>query len=820
MKRFASLAISVFITVMAAAVPADKTRFLYRQPDGTTILLQRHGDEFLHWTTDASGRIVEKNARGFYVQSSMAEAERRAAIRTERAPKRAMWSSYDNPPVTNFGDRKILCLIANFTDSTFVIDNPREKFDAMLNSHNYGYNNAIGSVRDYYIDNSNGQYRPEFDVFGPVTLSHSSAYYDDGGGTVAGAILEAYELLRDQINIDDYDTDGDGDIDMVLFYYPGHNEAEGASEESIWPHQAGPASFGFMGGKNFVRYFCTSELRGASGTTMCPIGTTCHEFAHSLGLPDFYDTDNEKSGGHNENVIGQYDLMDGGCYNDLGRRPPYMNAVERNMLGWMDYPEEIKEGGDYSLEPITQNKAYMSLTEMEGEYFVFEYRTPGGWDSGLTRTGFLVYHVDKSKRKIPGYTITASQVWEYTNKINAYYEHPCFRLLKADDGTAAYPGPSGITSVKLASWDGVESDLYITGIVDSGNRLEFKVVKSSVRTIAGMVKDSDGKPVPGARVVLSKAAYRFQAPPLLKDDMSVTTDASGCYQFTVPDGFASIGILTATAEGYVPLSFNLKVNNKFTGQDITMVKLGEEVPYALRRYNPSAGGATTDFGVPDLVLAMKYSSGDMKEYVGRSVKSISFMAYAEQFTDVYVTIDFGTQRVLTKKVTDQYRHGLLVTVDVSGDNITIPAGKDVYFGFGITGMKNGDNTANYVVFKSDSSTEGNYYNLSVTSGSSKWGQYSFGEQVYYVPAIEAVIGVPLKTDFSVLGISYVTIDNNVPVVHPASGKTVKEIKWTVDGNAVADPTPVSGLPSGTHTYVASLIYYDGTTERVIYDYVR
>lgn len=808
------------MTAMAWAVPADKTRFLYRQPDGTTILLQRHGDEFMHWTTDERGQVVEKNSKGFYVRSSMEEAEKKSGMR-KSVIMRGMWASYDEQRVTNFGDRKILCIIANFTDSTFVIDNPRERFQAMLNSHNYSYNNAIGSVRDYYIDNSNGQYRPEFDVFGPVTLSHSSAYYDGDGGSVAEAILEAYELMSDQISIDDYDTDDDGDIDMVLFYYPGHNEAEGASEESIWPHQAGPSNFGKMGGKNFVRYFCTSELRGATGTTMCSIGTTCHEFAHSLGLPDFYDTDYEKSGGNNENNVGQYDVMDGGCYNDLGRRPPYMNAVERNMLGWMESPQEIKDGGDYSLEPVTQNKAYMSLTEMEGEYFVYEYRTSQGWDSGLTKTGLLVYHVDKSKRKIPGYTINASQLWEYTNKINAYYGHPCFRLLKTEDESAVYPGPSGATSLRLTSWDGVVSDLYITGIVDNGNGVSFKAIKSSGgRTIVGMVKDSDGKPVSGASVVLSKAAYRFQAPPLLKDDVSATTDASGCYQFVLPDGFPSIGILTASAEGYIPLSYNINITDSFTGQDITMVKLGENVPYALRRYNPSGSGATTDFNVPDLLLAMKYSSEEMKEYVGRTVMSMSFMAYAEQFTDVYVTIDFGTERALTKKVTEQYRRGVLVTIDLSGDNITIPAGKDVYFGFGITGMKNGDGTVNFVVFKTDSSTQGNYYTKNVTTGTTKWGQYSFGEELYYVPAIEAVIGVPLKTDFSVLGISYVALENNVPVVYPASGKTVKEIKWTVDGYAVTDPTPVSGLPSGTHTYVASLVYYDGTTERVIYDYVR
>lgn len=818
MKRILTIAFLAFVCVAASAVPADKTKFLYRQPDGTVITLQRHGDEFLHWTTDSRGRIVEKNAEGFYVPSSMAEVQRKAAARASQAPRRAAWSSYDNPPVTNFGDRKILCLIANFTDSTFVIDNPREKFNAMLNSSNYSYNNAIGSVRQYYVDNSNGQYRPSFDVFGPVTLSHSSAYYDGGGGTVYGAILEAYELLKDQISIGDYDTDGDGDVDMVLFYYPGHNEAEGASEESIWPHQS-TANFGMMGDKKFVRYFCTSELRGAKGKVMCSIGTTCHEFAHSLGLPDFYDVDYEKSGGNNENTTGQFDLMTSGCYNDLGRRPPYLNAVERNMLGWMDYPQEIMESGDYTLDPVTQNKAFKSSSMTEGEYFVYEYRTRGGWDSGLTESGLLVYHVDKSGNKVPGSPYTAKQLWENTNSINSYYGHPCFRLLESKSGSYAFPGPGGVSSVSPHSWDGSDTGLFITGISDSGSRASFKVTLTEGRTILGMVKDTAGNPLQGARVVLSKAAYEFQAPSLLKDDIVVTTDASGCYQFTLPSGFASIGILTASLDGYVPLSMNIKISDRFTGQDITMVKLGQEMPYSLSRCNPESTGYVSDFGVPDLLLAMKYESAELKDYVGGTIRSIGFMAYAETFTDVYVTLDFGSERKLTKKVTDQYRKGELVTVDLSSENLSVPSGKDVYFGFGFTGLDNYEGVYNLLIFKVDAYNNGNYYSTNVTSGPSSWRTYNFGATAY-LPVIQAVVGVALKKDFSQLGVSSIALENQVPVIYPASGKTVKSVSWTLDGAPVANPPSVSTLSAGTHTYVASLVYYDGTSERVIYDYVK
>ena len=37
-----------------------------RQPDGSTVLIRRHGDEWGHWSTDDKGRVVEKGADGFY----------------------------------------------------------------------------------------------------------------------------------------------------------------------------------------------------------------------------------------------------------------------------------------------------------------------------------------------------------------------------------------------------------------------------------------------------------------------------------------------------------------------------------------------------------------------------------------------------------------------------------------------------------------------------------------------------------------------------------------------------------------------------------
>jgi Immune inhibitor A peptidase M6. len=114
---------------------------------------------------------------------------------------------------------------------------------------------------------------------------------------------------------------------------------------------------------------------------MCGIGTTTHEFGHSLGLPDFYDTDYATNG----EAGGLYDFstMDGGPYNNNGRTPPYFNAEELMMLGWMDGLTEISSQGTLSIVPIQNRVAYKVPTSTPGEYFVLECRAASGWDASL-----------------------------------------------------------------------------------------------------------------------------------------------------------------------------------------------------------------------------------------------------------------------------------------------------------------------------------------------------------------------------------------------------------------------------------------------------
>ena len=63
---------ALFISLAAGAVPAKPGPFQYTQPDGSVVTLERHGDEFLNWTTlYGTQRVVELDENGFWRPSQI-----------------------------------------------------------------------------------------------------------------------------------------------------------------------------------------------------------------------------------------------------------------------------------------------------------------------------------------------------------------------------------------------------------------------------------------------------------------------------------------------------------------------------------------------------------------------------------------------------------------------------------------------------------------------------------------------------------------------------------------------------------------------------
>ncbi len=523
MKSKLFLSLLLLLTALSlSAVPARPGRLTFVQPDGSTIVLSRHGDEWGHWLTDAQGRMVVKGADGYYrpVPESRALAIRRqAATRRAEARKRRAPRAGDHVAL---GKKHFLVILVSFSDLDFATSNPQTAFTNLLNQKGYSENGGKGSARDFYYENSKGSFEPVFDVYGPVKLTHDKAYY--GGNNSDGddqrpeqAVAEACEALDGQVDFANYDNDGDGKVDLVFMYYAGYGEADSEDEDAIWPHQWELSYGGIeLTLDNMVldSYACSNELEGM-GTyvdKMCGIGTACHEFGHAMGLPDFYDTDYDTNG----IAAGPFDfsLMAGGAYNGEGRVPPYFGIEERILLGWLDASvlKEFPKSGNYTLPPVQENKAYKTPADVDGEYFIYECRGESGWDAALPAHGLLVYHVDKSSHKVrieEHGQVTAAELWSKwydTNAINENGSHPCYYVVPAVDqdnlkygyeymeeygasyfdpyyeGLAdniPFPGAKKVTTYTAKSWSGALSSVSLSNIAYAGGEVTFRVTMPS-----------------------------------------------------------------------------------------------------------------------------------------------------------------------------------------------------------------------------------------------------------------------------------------------------------------------------------------------------
>ena len=499
-------------TTALMAIPARPGRIAYTQPDGTVIDILLHGDEKGHWATDLQGNELTQDADGFWRPAP--EMLRRRMVRSAAPRREAFGAARRKAPAgLALGRKRYLVILVEFQNVGFTVsDDINKDIYDMLNQPGYAENGATGSARDYYYDNSHGLFEPEFDVFGPVVLPEKRSYY--GSNNAQGedkraeqAVADGCAALDDQIDFSEYDHDGDGFVDLVFMYYAGKGEADSGIKETIWPHQSELSYAGLtleLDGVRIESYACTNEIEGTGKYRgkLCGIGTACHEFAHALGLPDFYDTDYEDNGF--ASALASFSPMCDGAYNNDGRTPAYFNIEERIMLGWLpeDAVRTIDGAGHYSLLPVDSNEAYKTPTERDGEYFMYECRSRQGWDSYLDGEGLLVYHLDKSDRIVrvgldsaPASTLWAE--WVDYNNLNASGKHPCFYIVAAADQSSftygyskwsgeyyydedkvagmPFPGTSRVTSFSPVSWDGEESDLTFTSIAFSDGVSSFDV---------------------------------------------------------------------------------------------------------------------------------------------------------------------------------------------------------------------------------------------------------------------------------------------------------------------------------------------------------
>ena len=454
------LSIAMF-AVMATPEPIEMT-----QADGTTVTVRLVGDEFHSYYTSLDGTPLRMNEKGMFVEdASVVEPASTSHQRRAIAQVNQVMASY---PLQ--GSPKSIVILVNFKDLAFTYK--LADFQAMLNESGYSANGGVGSARDYFTACSDSIFQPQFDCYGPVTLSNNYEYYDN---RAARMVVEACQLVANEgVDFTQYDTDGDDRLDNVFIYYAGHNEAEGGPSKSIWPHRSVVTTGDRVQGKLIYDYACTSELRGSAGTSMCGIGTFCHEFGHVLGLPDYYDTENSSS-----YTVGTWDIMCSGSYNGSGKTPPTYTAGERFQLGWAT-PIQLEEAGSYTLPPVENGHAQIYLiaktahnlsfsSASPNEYWLLENRQNVGWDrhaTSLPGTGMLIWHVD--------YSPTAWGANEPNNGDPLRYDVEEAGSKKGYSAASdPFPGSSNVMQFTPMLHSGELLEQPLTGIAEDGQNILF-----------------------------------------------------------------------------------------------------------------------------------------------------------------------------------------------------------------------------------------------------------------------------------------------------------------------------------------------------------
>ncbi|MBD5186398.1 MAG: M6 family metalloprotease domain-containing protein [Bacteroidales bacterium] len=519
------LAASLLAVPAAYAVPSYPGLIPMTQPDGSTIMVRIEGDDHASVMFSEDGYLLTEKNRGYYyadvdASGSIVASKFLASTPADRSESvRNFLSSIDmngrvlpavrkltdltrsqaltRPMAPNgpsnaiglfpkrnfpaFGKQKALVVLVEFTDQKFKLSNPSDYFHRMLNEDGFNEWGGQGSAAQWYRENSHGQFDPEFDVVGPVTLPGTMKDYGERVGTrndkrAYMLPIDACKLIDDQVNFKDYDRDGDGYIDNVFIFYAGYGENSGGGGDTLWPHSwdlsyaaplaeangDGDITSYVFDGVRLEHYGCTNEWFALTDRPD-GIGTFCHEFGHILGLPDLYNTVSQSA----SFTPDTYDVMDRGSYNNNSCTPPLFSAFERYALGWME-PRKLTKPQRLRLQPAQSNTACLIPTSKSGEFFLIENRQQTGWDAFIPGHGMLVWHIDYDQN-----------AW-YSNVVNNVADHQRVDIEEADNrpypsnrAGDTFPGTAGVTDFtdytqpSMRSWAGVNTGMPLTDIQET-----------------------------------------------------------------------------------------------------------------------------------------------------------------------------------------------------------------------------------------------------------------------------------------------------------------------------------------------------------------
>ncbi|SHK50416.1 M6 family metalloprotease domain-containing protein [Fibrobacter sp. UWB12] len=407
-----------------------------------------------------------------------------------------------------------LTLLVDFSDQKAPVS--VADVEEWLNKEGFNRDGCNGSVRDYYLEVSNGQLDLTNEVFGWYRAKHPKSWYENLQGYTGSDSLmkEVFNYFDPLVDFSRYDNDKDGTTEAINIVYAGAGETWG---QGLWPHS------------------------GWSNERRDGVKLTHHQMTDMPGKFSIYVFVHES--GHM--IFGWPDLYWYGDYCTMGNRAHDLNPVAINDFfradqGWIPFVDVTTN--DVSLETTKPGEVcyrYKNPARPDKEGLVWSYVRNTGRNKVLKGSGLLMQHYDFSiegnsaSDKLGLRIVRANHTEPSLNGDKDQWPNPG-STADAFFKSGTYPEFSDETYPAITWYSGAKTGLKITDIGTPGETLTFCIggncPAQESSSSQGIASSSSSAPKPesssAVEIKIEKIAFDVTLP--IDDNYAyVTLDLKG-----------------------------------------------------------------------------------------------------------------------------------------------------------------------------------------------------------------------------------------------------------------------------------------------------